>query len=83
MSLSLNRVPVGKTAVVTGLRSEGAIRRRLMDLGFIPGASLACLYAAPGGDPRAYGVQGTVIALRNADAASIHTVCAQAQGERP
>ena len=77
MPLPLNRVPTGKPAVVTVLRSEGAIRRRLLDLGFTPGAALTCLFAAPGGDPRAYGVQGTVIALRNTDAALIDATLEQ------
>ena len=42
-----------------------------MDLGFTPGAGVRCLFAAPSGDPRAYMVRGSVIALRRADAALV------------
>ena len=42
-----------------------------MDLGFTPGAGVTCLFAAPSGDPRAYMVRGSVIALRRADAALV------------
>ncbi|MEG1523474.1 MAG: FeoA family protein [Clostridia bacterium] len=70
----LSRVPVGKPVTVTELSTESNIRRRLLDLGFTPGTPLTCLFSAPGGNPRAYRIHETVIALRNADADSICTL---------
>lgn len=47
------------------------IRDRLCGLGFSKGAQLVALFAAPGGDPVAYSVRGTVVALRKSDAEKI------------
>ena len=41
---------------------------RLTDLGLIPGTRVTCTARSPSGDPRAYLIRGTLIALRNADA---------------
>ena len=67
----LSGVPVGGTARVSRLESGAGIRRRLLDMGLTEGASCACLFASPSGDPRAYLVRGAVIALRNEDAKTI------------
>lgn len=45
--------------------------RRLMDLGFTKGARVRSLFPSPGGRMIAYGVRGTVIALRKKDAQSV------------
>ena len=68
---TLDRLPVGQRARVLALTAAGPPRRRLMDLGFVPGAAVAALHTAPWGDPVAYGVGGAVIALRREDAAAI------------
>ncbi|MDR1619499.1 MAG: ferrous iron transport protein A [Clostridiales bacterium] len=73
MNHTLCRVPVGATASINSLAATGATRRRLLDIGFTPGARATCLYEAPGGDPRAYALRGAVIALRNEDAARVNT----------
>ena len=57
--------------MVREVRLTGYVRRRLMDLGLTPGARVACLFSAPSGDPRAYMVRGSVIALRREDAAGV------------
>jgi len=43
---------------------RGAERRRLLDLGFVPGTAIEVEMVSPGGDPTAYRLRGTVIALR-------------------
>lgn len=58
----------GGVAIVRELSAQGALRRRLQDLGFVPGAMVECLGQSPLGDPCAYRVRGTVIALRSSDA---------------
>jgi len=45
--------------------------RRLQDIGFIPGTAVTCLQRSPLGDPTAYRIRGTVIALRREDAKNI------------
>ena len=59
---------VGEQGTVKEIKAGGGMGRRLMDLGFVKGAKVACLLAAPGGGMRAYRVRRTVIALRQADA---------------
>ncbi len=64
---------VGARTTIYDLEATGAMRRRLCDLGFLPGASVLCLGVAPLGDPKAYEVRGAVIALRRCDGASVLT----------
>ena len=67
----LSALKQGEKAYVVDLALDGLIRRRVLDLGIVPGTSLKCIGAAPAGDPIAYLVRGTVIALRSEDAKSI------------
>ena len=69
--LTLDRLPVGRRAAVTALSAPDELRRRLLDLGFVPGSSVAAVQESPWGDPVAYAVCGAVIALRRADARQI------------
>ena len=71
MVSTLDQLPVGGTAAVAALTFTGGKRRRMLDLGFVPGAAVSALQASPWGDPVAYGVSGAVIALRQEDAARI------------
>ncbi len=68
----LSDMPVGGTARVLRLTAGADIRRRLLDIGFTPGTRLACLFASPSGDPRAYRVRGAMIALREEDARTVY-----------
>ena len=52
-------------------RIEDGAPPRLDGLGITPGAELVWLFTAPGGDPTAYSVRGTVVALRRSDAERI------------
>ena len=64
--VSLDRLPFGQAAEVVALAAEcqGFSRRRLMDLGFTPGARLEPALETFARDPRAYRVRGTLVALR-------------------
>lgn len=68
MDTSLFLLPEGETGVVEEIILPWETRRRLLDLGLTPGSRVACLFSAPSGDPRAYMVRGSVIALRREDA---------------
>lgn len=67
----LNELMPGQHAVVTRLTSNGGLRRRLQDLGLAQGSEVACVQYSPLGDPVAYEVCGTIIALRRKDAYEI------------
>lgn len=71
IDISLFDLNIGQSAIISGNHADGPIRRRLLDLGLTDGAKATCLYAAPSGDPKAYWVRGTVIALRKEDAQKI------------
>lgn len=63
--ISLNITEIGDRVTVKALRSEGAMKRRLQDLGIIEGTKIKCVLKSPSGDPCAYLIRGAVIALRN------------------
>ena len=69
----LSQLQPGDQAAVLGLSPacRGAERRRLLDLGFVPGTPVAVEMVSPAGDPTAYRVRGTVIALRREQAGLI------------
>ena len=67
----LSRLPLHKTARILSLSADEPLKGRLLDLGFVPGSEITPLFAAPIGDPRAYLVCDTVIALRQRDAATV------------
>ena len=69
--LPLSRLPLGKTARIVSLSAQEPLRGRLLDLGFVPEGEITPQYADPLGDPRAYLVCDTVIALRQKDAATV------------
>jgi len=61
---------VGEKAKIIGISSEyrGAGRRRLLDLGFVPGTTVLPNFSSPMNNPKAYLIRDTVIALRNEQA---------------
>jgi len=69
----LSSLKVNETAKIIGLSKEcrGENRRRLLDLGFVKGASVSIDLLNPLGDPKAFSIKGTAIALRNNQASKI------------
>ncbi len=70
-SVPLCHLRPGEGGAVQQLNTVGSMRRRLMDLGILPGAAVVCVGRSPAGDPAAYSVRGAVVALRQADAATV------------
>jgi ferrous iron transport protein A len=68
----LSDISIGTECRISAIGTEGLMRRRLMDLGFVPGTKIECLRRSPAGDPTAYLVRGTVIALRKEDASYVY-----------
>lgn len=71
IQLSMDALQVGQDACVTEIHTQPEMRRRLLDIGLIPGTRVTCVAKSPAGDPAAYLIRGAVIALRGVDAAKV------------
>ena len=71
---SLAQLPAGANARVLAVAGSGAIARRLMEMGLVPGAHVRMIKSAPLGDPLEVHVRGYHLAVRKAEAQTI-TVC--------
>lgn len=67
----LSMLENGESAVIESARNEPVMKRRLYDLGFAPGTPVECVATAAFGDPKAYLIKNTVIALRCEDSDKI------------
>ncbi|MCR4962423.1 MAG: ferrous iron transport protein A [Firmicutes bacterium] len=68
---TLRQAKIGQTVKVVKLHGEGAIRRRIMDMGITKGVALCIRKVAPLGDPIEVTVRGYELSLRKADAEMI------------
>ncbi|MBQ3145419.1 MAG: ferrous iron transport protein A [Clostridia bacterium] len=64
---SLDKLEINKFAKISALNCNGDLRRRLLDLGLIHGTTIKAILKSPMGNPIAYEVRGTTIALRKED----------------
>ena len=71
---TLNTLAHGVEARVVSVDGEGAVARRLMEMGVVPGAPVCVIKAAPLGDPIEVRVRGYHLALRRAEAQTIRVV---------
>lgn len=71
---TLREVPVGGKAKVVKLHGEGAIKRRIMDMGITRGTEIYVRKVAPLGDPMELTVRGYELSLRKTDAELIEVV---------
>ena len=68
---TLRDVEIGKTVSVLKLHGEGAIKRRIMDMGITKGTDIYVRKVAPLGDPIEVTVSGYELSIRKADAEMI------------
>ena len=68
---TLRQTRVGEDATVVKLHGEGAVKRRIMDMGITKGATIYIRKVAPLGDPIEITVRGYELSLRRADAENI------------
>ena len=68
---TLKEVKVGETVVVNKLHGEGAVRRRIMDMGITKGTQIFVRKVAPLGDPIEVNIRGYELSLRKAEAEMI------------
>ncbi len=68
---TLKQAKIGDTVTVVKLHGEGAVKRRIMDMGITRGVSIYVRKVAPFGDPVEVTVRGYELSLRKADAEMI------------
>ena len=68
---TLRDAKVGDTVTVVKLHGEGAVKRRIMDMGLPKGVALHVRKVAPLGDPMELNVRGYELSVRKADAEMI------------
>jgi ferrous iron transport protein A len=71
---TLREVKVGQTVTVVKLHGEGAIRRRIMDMGITKGVTIRLRKVAPLGDPLEVTVRGYELSIRKADAEMVEVI---------
>jgi len=65
---TLRQIKIGKTAKVVKVHGEGALKRRIMDMGITKGVEISVRKVAPLGDPLEITVRGYELSLRKEDA---------------
>ena len=69
--MTLKDLEIGKTAIVSAVGGEGALRQHFLDMGVIPGVAVTAVKLAPMGDPMELRIHGYELTLRLADAEKI------------
>ena len=74
MISTLNKLSLNTTAKIEKLNCSGSIHRRLLDLGLVKGTKITPVLISPSGDPTAYEIRGSLIALRDEDSKHIEII---------
>ena len=69
--MTLNDIKPGQTATIVHLHGEGAVKRRIMDMGLTKGTQVTVCKVAPLGDPIELAVRGYELSIRKDEAAAI------------
>jgi Fe2+ transport system protein FeoA len=67
----LSKITEGASAVIVKVGGKGKLRRRLLEMGFVPGTKVTVVRRAPLRDPWEYRIKGCHISLRREEAAEI------------
>ena len=65
--MNLSELPLNNIGIIDELNCNGNIRRRLLDLGLVKGTKITPVFKSPSGDPTAFEIRKTLIALRKDD----------------
>ncbi|WP_319538205.1 FeoA family protein [uncultured Methanospirillum sp.] len=68
---TVENIAPGTSAVITGIAGDPMIKRRLMEMGVIPGSTLKLIRWAPLGDPAECQIRGYKLSIRRSEAAMI------------
>ena len=82
--MNLSETQIGQIVTVSQLAGEGSFRRRLMELGLVPGTRVEVIGVAPLGDPLELLVRGSSLSIRRAEAEDVSVSLGEASSaERP
>lgn len=71
MKDTLNDLSIGESALVLSINCQGAMKRRLIDMGITPGVKVMLYKVAPMGDPIELKLRGYVLTIRRSEAKNI------------
>ena len=74
MFMTLDNLSVGESCIIKKIRDNSKIKRRLLDIGLIPGTKILCVLSSPSNDSLAYLIRGTTIAIRKVDSKEIEVL---------
>lgn len=69
--IPLSELKKGQEAIIVKVGGEGAVKRRMMDMGVVPGSAISVIRVAPFGDPTEYSIKGYSLSLRKSEAVEI------------
>lgn len=69
--ITAENIPPGTSAIIKELSGDSQLKRRLMEMGVIPGSSITLIRWAPLGDPAECQIRGYKLSLRRSEAALI------------
>lgn len=82
--MTLDKLKIGQSAIITKVGGDGALRQHFLDMGVIPGSELTLVKFAPMGDPMQLLIHGYELTLRKDDAAKIDIdICPTCEGGEP
>ena len=70
--MNLNELPLNTIGIIDELNCNGNTKRRLLDLGLVKGTKIIPVFKSPSGDPTAFEIRKTLIALRKDDSKLIN-----------
>ncbi|HOW05843.1 ferrous iron transport protein A [Methanospirillum hungatei] len=70
-TITVEQLLPGTSGIISSIQGEPSIRRRLMEMGVLPGSELTLIKWAPLGDPAECSIRGYKLSLRRAEAALI------------
>lgn len=71
MEITLSELPLNSPGYISKINCNGNIKRRLLDLGLIENSKIIPVLVSPFGNPKAYDIRGSLIALRNDESNNI------------
>ena len=72
--IQLDALPLNTTGKVEKLTCNDSVKRRLLDLGIVKGTKITPILKSPSGDPTAFFIRGSTIAIRKEDAKLIEVI---------
>ena len=69
--ITLAQLPINQKGIILNLNCNPSIKKRLLDLGLIPGTIITPVFTSPFGEPTAFEFRNTIVSIRNNDTSHI------------